>query len=914
MTIRFRVHYYTPWGQTVHVVGNSPALGDWSTDQSVALQYLADGFWEISVELPEGSTDISYKYFIRHEYGGGVEWEFGDDRHLQLQDAKVEEVVLKDEWRGKRDPENALFSSAFTDTLLHREAESAPAKRRKKEFLHRFRVYAPRVAPDQVVTAVGSDAALGNWDPAKGLQLSAGNYPLWEGEVVLEDPDAPLEFKYVIQDPRQPQTQIWEYGSNRYLAPEYTHVKSRLVVTTQSRFNHPHGQWRGTGVALPVFSLRSKQSTGVGEFLDLKLLVDWSRQTELAMVQILPINDTIATHTWQDSYPYAAISVFALHPMYANLEAMGIVDDAGFMAEVRTERQRLNDLPEIDLVAVMALKSRYFKRIFDQDWAQTKASADFQAFFEENKGWLQPYAVFCSLRDKFGTVKFGEWPEYSQYDEAAIAAYADPAQPHYENVAIHYFIQYHLDRQLMEARDYARRHRVALKGDIPIGIYRHSVDAWVNPHLYNMDGQAGAPPDAFAVAGQNWGFPTYDWQEMAQNGFQWWQRRLQQLSKYFDAFRIDHILGFFRIWEIPYEQVQGIMGQFNPALPFHRDELMARGLWLDDDRLARPYIREHLLGDFFGEHTEAVKREFLNERWDEPGRYDLKPEFATQRQVYDYLESQMLQWPESRPFYEAIREGLYSLIANVVLLPYPGTEGQAFCPRIAMHFTKSYQELDHGRQRVLDELYLDFFYRRHEQFWRDQALVKLPAIKAATNMLVCGEDLGMVPECVPGVMDELGILSLEIQRMPKASSKEFDHPGEAPYLSVVSTSTHDMPTIRGWWEEDPELTQRFYQQILGHGDSAPYFCEDWVAREIVVQHLYSPAMWAVFPIQDLLAMDNSLRRDNPHDEQINDPSNPQHYWRYRLHLDLEDLLAADTFNRSLSGMVIASGRGREGVK
>lgn len=225
-----------------------------------------------------------------------------------------------------------------------------------------------------------------------------------------------------------------------------------------------------------------------------------------------------------------------------------------------------------------------------------------------------------------------------------------------------------------------------------------------------------------------------------------------------------------------------------------------------------------------------------------------------------------------------------------------------------MHFTKSYKELDPGTKSVLDRLYVDFFYHRHESFWRDQAMVKLPAIKEATNMLVCGEDLGMVPECVPGVMDELGILSLEIQRMPKNSEKEFDHPADAPYLSVISTSTHDMPTIRGWWEEDQAVSQKFFNQILGHQGGAPFYCEPWIARDVVFQHLYSPAMWAIIPIQDLLAIDGKIRRKDPLREQINVPANPTHYWRYRLHFTLEELLAENEFNRTVEGMITASGR------
>ena len=909
MKLRFRIQHHTAWGQSLFVCGSPEELGAWDPAGALPLQYLADGFWEANLDLPGLSGLLSYKYFVRHEFGSSVEWEFGDNRQLDLPQPTPGELVLQDLWRSANEEENALFTSLFTNTLFHRGKPAKDKPDPKGDFLHCFRVYAPRVMPGQVVGIVGSDPALGSWKTTKVLTLSDARFPLWEETVQLQDPDAPLEYKFVLLDKKSKKITTWEAGPNRFLAPEYSHSHSRLVVATADSFRHPHGQWRGAGVAIPVFSLRSKQGTGVGEFSDLRLLIDWARETGMSMIQILPINDTVATHTWTDSYPYAAISVFALHPIYASLEGMGRLQNAEAVSWWEDKRDALNALAEIDYEEVMQVKSRYFKLLFDQDWYALSRSKAYKAFFQENESWLVPYAAFSALRDKFGTVKFTEWPACSTYDAAEIAAFADPAQPHHADVAIHYFIQFHLDKQMREVKDYAAKQGVGLKGDIPIGIYRHSVDAWVSPHLYNMNGQAGAPPDAFAVAGQNWGFPTYNWEVMAQDGFAWWKSRLVQLSRYFDAFRIDHILGFFRIWQIPYEQIHGLMGQFNPALPFHRDELAARGFWMDDDRFTKPYIRAHFLPEFFGEMTEPVVREFLNERHGQPGRYDLRPEFATQRQIVDYIARQTAQWPESRDFYEGVKEGLLALVSQVVFLPDPNRPTEAFSPRIAMHFTKSFQELDHGTQALLDRLYVEYFYHRHEQFWRDQAMVKLPAIKQATNMLVCGEDLGMVPKTVPGVMKELGILSLEIQRMPKDSSTEFFHPGSAPYLSVVSTSTHDMATIRGWWEEDPAATQRFFSQILGHHGGAPYFCEPWVAREIVVQHLYSPAMWAILPIQDLLAMDGELRRENPLDEQINVPANPTHYWRYRLHLSMEELLAAKDFNRSLSGMVAASGRG-----
>jgi 4-alpha-glucanotransferase len=545
----------------------------------------------------------------------------------------------------------------------------------------------------------------------------------------------------------------------------------------------------------------------------------------------------------------------------------------------------------------MRVKSRYFKQAYDAVRDAFLRDRDYIAFFKRNRDWLVPYAAFSCLRDRFGTPDHTAWPEYSRVDRAAIEAFCKPDAAHFDDVAVHYFIQYHLHRQLADAAAYARERGVVLKGDIPIGVYRHSVDTWVAPGLFHMDRQAGAPPDAFSTDGQNWKFPTYNWPAMARDGYAWWRRRFAKMADYFDAFRIDHILGFFRIWEIPEHGVDGMQGRFNPSLPFAREELQARVPAFEPDRFCRPYIRRGMLDARFGADADRVAHTYLDEY--APGCFSFKPEFATQRAVADALA-------DARR--EDIKRGLFSLLNEVLFLEAPGSGGRAFNPRHAFHQTESYRTLDAGTRAALDAVYIEYFYRRHETFWREQAMIKLPAILAGTEMLVCGEDLGMVPDCVPGVMQELAILGLWIQRMPKSRGREFEHPADYPYLSVASPSTHDMATFRGWWDEDRARAQRFYNQVLGHWGGAPHDAEPWVCRAMIVQHLYAPSMWAVFPIQDLLAMDGGLRRERPDDERINVPSNPEHYWRYRMHLPLNALSGADAFNADLRALITAAGR------
>jgi len=423
-----------------------------------------------------------------------------------------------------------------------------------------------------------------------------------------------------------------------------------------------------------------------------------------------------------------------------------------------------------------------------------------------------------------------------------------------------------------------------------------------------MNWQAGAPPDDFTAVGQNWGFPTYNWKKMQEGDFAWWKQRFEQMSNYFDAFRIDHILGFFRIWSIPANAVQGIMGRFVPCLPVHINEFGEKGIWFDYQRYCRPFITDEILHEMFGDSSSQVKEKFLTPN--EFGNYDLAPGYETQQQVEAFFGSAPsadLSTDEGEN--EKLKLGLFDLISNVILFEEEGSQGEEFHFRISMEKTASYRHLIPHVQEKFKKLYIDYFYHRQDDFWFKKAIDKLPKLKRATNMLVWGEDLGMVPHCVPDVMQQLGILSLEIQRMPKDPKKEFFHPDDAPYMSVITPSTHDMSTVRGWWEENREKTQHFYNHVLGQWGDAPFYCEPWINRAVVLQHLYSPAMWSIFQLQDILGMSEMLRRENPQDERINNPANPKHYWQYRMHISLEDLIKEKAFNEELRGYVEHSGRG-----
>lgn len=898
MRFIFKLRFHTNVGQSLWLTGNHPGLGDGKPERAFPLRYLNDEFWEGVLEFPANAipdTEIIYNYILRNADGSLLQ-DWGRDRAINPSSFIASEVLILDSWNDASYAENAFYTEPFQEVLLRTNV--ATIERPPVGATHTFKLKSPLLAKGQTLCLLGGGPKFANWNTADPVMMSrAAGQDFFSARLDLRNASFPMEYKYGVYDADRKTFVRFEEGLNRVLSD--TAGAERHVIINDGFARLPLNPWKGAGVAIPVFSLRTEKSFGVGEFGDLQPLVDWCNRVGLKIIQILPINDTSATHTWHDSYPYSSISAFALHPIYLNLSKVVTEANQGLLTAVEVERKRLNALPGLEYETVWKTKRDLLKQIYKSQRKQTFETATYQKFFAENRHWLMPYSVFCHLRDRFGTSDFKQWLKYGEYDEEKIAALAGEDSPDYDSVAFNYFVQFHLHLQLKDAADYAHTHGVILKGDIPIGVTPYGVDAWQHRELFNLDMQAGAPPDAFTSKGQNWGFPTYNWQRMKTDGFEWWKQRFEQMSGYFDAFRIDHILGFFRIWSIPINSTEGLMGRFVPALPVRASEFTSRGIAFDRERYTNPFINDAVLSELFGQDADFVKQQYLEAV---AGVWHLKDEFSTQRKVEDHFSK-----IEKTERNDKIRNGLCELIGNVILFAEDNSPDQ-FHFRFAVETVSSFRNLDPRTQRAIRELYVDYFFRRQDNFWRNEAMEKLPALKRDTNMLVCGEDLGLVPACVPDVMRQLGILSLEVQRMPKNSRHDFSPPAAAPYLSVVTPSTHDMSTIREWWQEDRKVTQRFFNAEFRYAGDAPVSCESWISRAIIEQHLASPAMWSIFQLQDLLGMDDELRWPDPAEERINVPANPKHYWHYRMHLSLESLLSADRFNGELKHLVEQHGR------
>ncbi|MEO6845376.1 MAG: 4-alpha-glucanotransferase [Ginsengibacter sp.] len=893
MKINFYIKYHTVFGEELFILGNNFYLGDNDPSKAVKLSWHDEDFWYGSISFPDDFDDeIHYRYILKDKKGIEI-FDGEDHRFIDLSSKKIKSYLVFDAWNSAGNIWNIFFTKAFSKTLLPSLTKVKVAE--PKKFNHTFRVKAPLLNPGETVCLCGSTTNLKNWDTENPIFLSPKKN-WYTTNVFLEQNEWPASYKYGIYNITEKKWIRFEEGQNRFVHKE-EETENSISIINDGFVNCQADLWRGAGVLIPVFGLRSKKSFGVGEFTDIKLLIDWAKKTGLKLIQLLPVNDTTAHYNWHDSYPYAAISAFALHPIYINLEKVAGADFSAIINPFKKKQKKLNDLKEFDYGEVLKLKFSALKLLYEARKEDFKNDIDYFEFFELNRHWLVPYAAFSYLRDKYKTSDFSKWKTHSTYNEEAIQKLVSPSRDHHDEILFYYFVQYHLHLQLKEIADYAHSQKVALKGDIPIGIYRYGCDAWVSPDLYNMEEQAGAPPDNFAVKGQNWGFPTYNWDNMSKDNYNWWRRRFDQMSNYFDAFRIDHILGFFRIWSIPVNEVEGIMGRFVPAIPIDITEFRTRNIQFDDERYCKPFITWGILESSFKERANEIRGKYLDPASN--GNYKLKDFVNTQVKIAALFKKEKD---------EETKQGLFDLVSNVMLFEEGRPGSQKFHFRISIDQTSSFQNLDGDTKNKLWDLYIDYFYRRQDDFWTKVGMKKLSPLKRNTNMLVCGEDLGMVPPCVPEVMKQLGILGLEIERMPKDPGTEFFHPNNAPYLSIVTPSTHDMSTIRGWWQENREQTQRFYNYMLGQYGEAPLVCEGWIDKRIILQHLYSPAMWSIFQLSDLLGMDESIRRENPDEERINIPSDPNNYWHYRMHLNLEDLLKEDNFNNDLKKHIQESGR------
>lgn len=893
MKVSFNIKYHTQWGQCLFMVGSCPQLGDGIINAAKKMHYINDGEWQLEITLPDSTQEIKYNYVIENEYGLRTA-EYQKSGHQITFDQNHNTYHLYDYWLEKPS-DRTFYTSAFTKNIFARhEQKTTPINDRNNIIL---RLSAPKTKPDQVVAITGNQACLGNWNVNNAPYLSSKDFPNWEITLNSDEITFPLEYKFIIIDYNTTSLCYWEEGENRIIN-EPLEKNDSFISVDNYPLRTPDISWKACGTVIPVFSLRSEDSFGIGDIGDIKKLIDWTKKTGQHIIQLLPMNDTTRTHTWKDSYPYSAISIYALHPLYINIPMLGNLHNEKKTAFYNGVQKKLNANDTVDYQSVEKFKTAYYRDYFEQEKEHILKDDGFKEFIAKNKEWLIPYAAFSYLRDKNNTSEFSKWGDFALYNREKIKEFCQPKNEAYDEFSYIFFIQYTLHKQFEIISQYARENRVILKGDIPIGINRESVEAWNEPDYFNMQAQTGAPPDNFSDTGQNWSFPTYNWEIMEKDGFEWWKKRFLKLNNYFDCFRIDHILGFFRIWEIPLAYTEGLCGHFRPALPLSEEEIERYGMIFDKQwTTARIHIK--FLPEIFGETINDDIYKYLE--YTDSEHLILNNICSTQRKIKKLFEG----CTDKKS--QIIRDGLLN-IANEILFLQDSYNITCYHPRISAYKSFVYRELSDKNKQAFDQLYHDFYFLRHNDFWKETALKRLTPLIDSTDMLVCGEDLGMIPASVHEVMDKLQIFTLELEYMPKVSDREFADLTKLPYHSVCTTSTHDMNPIRAWWKENRGKTQRYYNYALKREGIAPMECFSDIAEQIIRNNLRSSSMLSIIPLQDWFAVDDKIKRPDAEAERINIPANPDNYWCYRMHITIESLLGADKFNAKIKNMITESGR------
>ena len=665
-----------------------------------------------------------------------------------------------------------------------------------------------------------------------------------------------------------------------------------------------------TGALVPVASLRSAHSCGVGEFADLPELGRWCRTVGLEVIQILPVNDTGG-----ESSPYSALSAFALHPIYLRLSDIPEVaahdDLLEQTAELRKRFEHEKRFPYDDVLAgkLEVLRAAYERARpalltavgVDGGAAGTPAAAvDALSDFVAENPWVKPYAVFRVLKDREQQRAWKDWTiwveERNPSSQGIQELWNDPELR--DELFFYVFLQWRLEEQLQAAAKELSEQGVFLKGDLPILMNEDSVDIWADREIFIPELRAGAPPDYFSETGQNWGFPIYDWDALARRDYDWWRRRLRQADKFYHAYRIDHVLGFFRIWAVPETQFTGILGHFYPSSLIASSSLHELGF--GDDRiewLARPHIRGAQLRSELGGHTDAAIEACLKQL-DEEDLYVFRAEIGGRPAGEKPIAA--LELPEE------VRERLLSYYRDRALVRveegrWAPTWTYRDCSRFADLSETERERFEYLVQQAAEE---------NEEIWAENGRRLLGFMSETVDMLACAEDLGVIPRSVPKTLADLGMLSLKIPRWTRhwdVEGEPFVPPSEYPLLSVCAPSVHDTTTMREWWEreEDPPVVDAFWHELgFTEPRSAQYDPE--TARRVTEALLGTNSLICVLQLQDLLALDGDLQPDDAGAERVNIPGTYNGFnWTYRMPIELEALEARQGLNEELARVVTA---------
>lgn len=657
-------------------------------------------------------------------------------------------------------------------------------------------------------------------------------------------------------------------------------------------FSHPV-----TGVAIPVGALKTAKSCGTGEFLDLIPFAEFCKKAGIDLIQLLPVNDT-----GTESSPYSALSAFALHPVYIRLDVLP--EAAPFLTEIRDIADRYEYLPRFNYREIRDTKLAFLHLIYNINEKNIVGSPELAAWIAKNP-WIAEYAVFMNLKHRNFESSWKSWDKMrTPSHNEILERWNNPAKK--SDHLFYAWLQMRLDEQFSQAVAACEKNGIALKGDIPIMMNEDSCDAWANPEFFRDDLRAGSPPDGPNPLGQNWGFPIYNWDNLRDNGFSWWKERLRHSAKYYHAYRIDHILGFFRIWSIPYGEFSGYLGWPTPHTPVTQAELAERGFsgdrlrWICEPHVPTRTVETANNGDYLGTHGLLGK---LMNRIGNEELWLFKPEIHHENDI------------RSADLSDAVKETLVRAWRDR-MMQVTGRDNRGkpiYAPVWEFRNSTAWSTLSEGEKQSLEALFREKS-AQNELLWKLQAEELLGTLTSSVPMLACAEDLGSIPESVPEVLGALGILGLKVIRWERRWSEPgqpFRRIEEYPELSVATTSVHDSSTLRGWWEQEngaqdflgtwnPE--SRGYPAGTSDRFRAGYSPEvaDYVLRTLAE----TSSSILVLPVQDILALSGEYYRHDANAERINIPGSVSAFnWTYRIPDTLENLIKNKQFLSAIQNIL-----------
>ena len=643
------------------------------------------------------------------------------------------------------------------------------------------------------------------------------------------------------------------------------------------------------GTAIPVGALRSEKSIGVGEFADLAEFGALCVKMGIELVQLLPVNDT-----GYQSSPYSALTAFGLNPIYIRIG--DLPEASGFEAEIRAIGERFNGDVRFQYEALLRAKMDLLKKIYGANKKKIAGSASLKSWIEANS-WVKAYSVFRRLKEANGERSWRDWDGFQKIDAAGIAAaWDDPS--HAEEQLFWAWLQQALDTQFTAAAASLNKQGIILEGDLPILMNEDSCDVWSEPENFDMNLSAGAPPDMYSPEGQNWGFPIYNWDAQSKDGYTWWKARLKTAGKYYQTYRIDHVLGFFRIWASHRQDYSAIMGRYVPYVPLGQKDFKELGFdegrlrWISEPHILTGEIWDSLKNGWGGEFLDgdinaAAERvfDFALERVGEEELWLFKKSIRGEKDI------------AALDIHSAAKAFLLRSWGNRIFFEY---EPGKYFPVWFHDQSRAYASLSEDEKKDLEAL-LEKRRIASEKIWEDEGKKLLSMLTVSSSMLPCAEDLGAVPACVPKVLTDLSILGLRVVRW----HREWDKDGspyvpfeDYPELSVCTPAVHDSSCLREWW--DREADQQQFSGFIGV-PSLPKVYNPGTAKIVLQKIAAAASRYRVFQLQDLLHLSNNYYAADPASERINVPGTANEFnWTYRMPVNISDLLKDEELIRSVS--------------